>query len=246
VDFLKYDKKFTFKNLKKILVIEDDSFVVNFIRKGLAEQGFEVTVEATGALGLAACCRQVFDLIILDIMLPDQSGFDVCSELRGMGQSIPVLMLTALGSDENIALGLNSGADDYLVKPFKFIVLLARINALLRRSEIGKEQPVGLLQKEIYSLGDLKMDDKSKAVTRGKLSISLTATEYRLLMSLMKNKGRVMTRIDLLELVWDINYNLGTNVVDVYINYLRKKIDGGHPNKLIHTIIGMGYVLKEA
>ncbi len=232
--------------MKKILLIEDDPFVVDFIRKGLVEEGFEVSVAVNAATGYEKATVSPFDLIILDIMLPDKSGLDLCSDLRGMGITTPVLFLTALGAAENIALGLNSGADDYLVKPFKFIVLLARINALLRRTDKNQEPAATGLQREVYTIADLRVDDKAKSVSRGNTPISLTATEYRLLMTLIKNKGRVLTRIDLLELVWDINFNSGTNVVDVYINYLRKKIDGGQPLKLIHTIIGMGYVLKEA
>jgi two-component system copper resistance phosphate regulon response regulator CusR len=175
-------------------------------------------------------------------MLPDKNGIDVCKTLRERQIKTPVLFLTALSTPENIALGLNTGGDDYLAKPFKFIELNARIKALLRRSE-PKEQVRE--PSNVYTIGDLKLDDDSKTVERNGQLVNLTATEYRLLLVLLKNKGKVLSRVDLLESVWDMSFNLGTNVVDVYINYLRKKLDTDQNNKLIHTVIGMGYVLKE-
>ncbi len=185
-----------------------------------------------------------FDLIILDIMLPDKNGIEVCRDLRSQSISAPILFLTALNTADNVAVGLNSGADDYLVKPFKFIELLARVNALLRR---GAGQIFeGAKKPNIYQFSNLKVDDDAKTVERNGENISLTATEYRLLLALIRNKGKVLSRLDLLESAWDINFNLGTNVVDVYINYLRKKLDSNFEPKLIHTVIGMGYILKEA
>ncbi|PBQ34144.1 DNA-binding response regulator [Sphingobacteriaceae bacterium] len=228
--------------MSTILLIEDESSVSNFIRKGLSEEGYSVSVAFNGSSGIQMAKESAFDLIVLDIMLPDINGVEVCQELRKQNLKTPVLFLTALGTPENIAHGLNSGGDDYLVKPFKFIELNARIKALLRRSD-SKEQNAD--QQNIFTLADLKVNDYAKKVERNGVPISLTATEYRLLLVLLKNKGRVLSRLDLLENVWDMSFNMGTNVVDVYINYLRKKIDADRDKKLIHTVIGMGYVIKE-
>lgn len=229
--------------MKKILLVEDEVHVVSFIKKGLTEENFEVSVALNGDTGTTMALNNNYDLIILDIMLPDKNGIDVCKDLRNKHIQTPILFLTALNTADNIALGLNSGADDYLAKPFKFIELVARIKALLRRASTSGSE---IRNKDnIYSVADLKVDDDAKTVERSGELISLTATEYRLLFTLIKNKGRVLSRIDLLESAWDINFNLATNVVDVYINYLRKKIDFAYETKLIHTVIGMGYVLKE-
>lgn len=231
--------------MKKILLVEDEISVVSFIRSGLSEENYAVSVALDGATGTDMALANEFDLIILDIMLPDKNGLEICRELRVNDIQAPILFLTALGTSENIALGLNTGADDYLVKPFKFIELSARIKALLRRSVI-KNEVVSESAQDIYIMADLKINDGAKTVERGGVAISLTATEYRLLLTLMKNRGKVLSRMDLLESAWDINFDLGTNVVDVYINYLRKKLDSEYKQKLIHTVIGMGYVLKEA
>mgnify|MGYP000885675367 CR=1 FL=1 len=229
--------------MKKILLVEDEVNVVSFIKKGLTEENFEVSVAFNGSTGTEMASGNHYDLIILDIMLPDKNGIDVCRDLRNNQIQTPILFLTALNTADNIALGLNSGADDYLAKPFKFIELLARIKALLRRTNTNGSE---IRSKEsIYSVANLRVDDNAKTVERNGELISLTATEYRLLLTLIKSKGRVLSRIDLLESAWDINFNLATNVVDVYINYLRKKIDSAYEPKLIHTVIGMGYVLKE-
>jgi two-component system, OmpR family, copper resistance phosphate regulon response regulator CusR len=230
--------------MKKILLIEDEASVVNFIKKGLTEDNFEVSVALNAITGYQMASENKYSLIILDIMLPDGSGIEVCKQLRNRQIQTPILFLTALNTTDNIALGLNSGADDYLVKPFRFIELVARINALLRRANSNVEQ-YQKRQEQIYSIADLTLNDDAKTVERNNISISLTATEYRLLLVLLKNKGRVLSRVDLLESAWDIHFNLGTNVVDVYINYLRKKIDSNFEQKLIHTVVGMGYVLKE-
>lgn len=228
--------------MKKILLVEDEINVVSFIKKGLTEENFEVSVALDGNSGIQMASDNDFDLIILDIMLPDTNGIEVCKILRSKNIQTPILFLTALNTADNIALGLNSGADDYLAKPFKFIELVARIKALLRRSSSTGEIKT---KENIYTIANLKMDDDAKTVERNGELISLTATEYRLLFTLIKNKGRVLSRVDLLESAWDINFNLATNVVDVYINYLRKKIDSNYEPKLVHTVIGMGYVLKE-
>jgi two-component system, OmpR family, copper resistance phosphate regulon response regulator CusR len=230
--------------MKKILLVEDEVSVVDFIQKGLTEFDFEVSVAFDGKSALKMAQESQFDLFILDIMLPDLNGIEVCKQLREQNISSPILFLSALGTSENIALGLNMGADDYLIKPFKFIELNARINALLRRTNHSNNDQESV-SKNIFKIGDLIIDDDSKTVSKNGEQINLTATEYRLLFVLLKNKGKVLSRVDLLEKVWDINFNLGSNVVDVYINYLRNKIDSNDENKLIHTIVGMGYMLKE-
>lgn len=229
--------------MKKILLVEDELSVIEFIKKGLTEDNYEVTVALDGITAIKIAMESFFDVFILDIMLPGKNGLEVCKELRSKGIKSPVLFLTALGTSENIAHGLNIGADDYLVKPFKFIELNARINALLRRSN-QTQQDQQERNKNIYQIGDLILDDNAKTVIKNEVAVSLTATEYRLLLALIKNKGKVLSRVELLENAWDIHFNMGTNVVDVYINYLRKKIDTDSKNKLIHTIVGMGYVLK--
>ena len=226
--------------MKKVLLVEDEISVVDFIKKGLTEANFSVSVAFDGNTAISMAADFQFDIFILDIMLPNLNGIEVCKQLRANNIQAPILFLTALGTSENIAHGLNLGADDYLVKPFKFIELHARINALLRRTLTDEEKI-----KNIYSIANLIVDDDAKKVSRDNKEIILTATEYRLLIVLIKNKGKVLSRVDLLETAWDINFNLGTNVVDVYINYLRKKVDADFVQKLIHTVVGMGYVLKE-
>lgn len=229
-----------FFSMKKVLLVEDEISVVDFIKKGLTEANFSVSVAFDGNTAISMAADFQFDIFILDIMLPNLNGIEVCKQLRANNIQAPILFLTALGTSENIAHGLNLGADDYLVKPFKFIELHARINALLRRTLTDEEKI-----KNIYSIANLIVDDDAKKVSRDNKEIILTATEYRLLIVLIKNKGKVLSRVDLLETAWDINFNLGTNVVDVYINYLRKKVDADFVQKLIHTVVGMGYVLKE-
>ncbi|WPP50517.1 response regulator transcription factor [Catalinimonas niigatensis] len=231
--------------MKKILLIEDEAHVVSFIKKGLSEEGFEVSVIFDGKTGLQLLEHNTFDLIILDIMLPGMNGLEVCKKIRENDSSVPILFLTALGTAENIVLGLETGADDYLVKPFKFIELVARIKTLLRRSENNNSLAEDPQEDYIFKIADVVLNDYSKTVARGGREISLTTTEYRLLHYFMQKKNKVLSRSDILEEVWGVDFDLGTNVVDVYVNYLRKKIDNSHQNKLLHTVIGMGYVLKE-
>jgi two-component system copper resistance phosphate regulon response regulator CusR len=231
-------------NKYSILLIEDEANVVSFIRKGLTEEGFNVEVSLNGEEGLKKALQQHFDLVILDIMLPGMNGLDVCREIRKHNLPARVLFLTALGTAENVVIGLDKGADDYLVKPFKFIELLARIKAILRRGSEDKKADTKI-QEQQYSIGDLVLDDYSKTVKRGDNFITLTSTEYKLLMLFLKNQRRVLSRTQILEAVWDLDHDIGTNVVDVYVNYLRKKLDREKGSKLIHTVVGMGYVLKE-
>lgn len=233
--------------MKKILLVEDEAPVVSFIKKGLSEEGFEVSVAFDGKTGLKLALENTFDLIILDIMLPEMNGLEVCKNIRIENQLVPILFLTALGTPENIVLGLENGADDYLVKPFKFIELVARIKNLIRRID-GKANKNNFHQsddKNQFSFADVTINDYTKTVTRADKEISLTSTEYKLLHFFVKNKNKVLSRQEILEAVWGVDYDLGTNVVDVYVNYLRKKMDLNTDDKIIHTIIGMGYVLKE-
>ena len=222
----------------RILVVEDEVSVSAFIKKGLEEQGHEILQAFDGAMGLKMALQQSFDLIILDIILPGMNGLEVCSKIReGGGVSVPILMLTALGTADDVVDGLNSGADDYLPKPFKFKELVARVRALGRRKNLNQTDTV-------LKVADLELNLDAKTVSRNGEPIKLTAREFNLLEYLIKNKGRVVSRVDILENVWEVDFDLGTNVIDVYVNYLRNKIDKGFEPRLIHTVVGMGYVLK--
>ncbi|TXF89139.1 response regulator transcription factor [Neolewinella aurantiaca] len=224
---------------KQILIIEDEANVASFIRQGLKESGYNAFVAFDGPTGLELLKQKNIDLVVLDVILPGMSGLEIASTIRAMGYtSLPIIMLTALGATDNIVKGLDAGADDYLVKPFKFKELLARIRARTRNKN-SKETNLNLL-----SVSDLELDYDAKQVIRAGKEIKLTATEFRLLHYLLLNKGKVLSRISILENVWDINFNMGTNVVDVYVNYLRNKIDKEFDTKLIHTVVGMGYVIK--
>jgi two-component system copper resistance phosphate regulon response regulator CusR len=229
--------------MKRILLIEDESSVVSFIKKGLSEEGYEVSVALDGNQGMQMAMAHEYDLIILDIMLPGKNGLDLCRDIRAQNKKVALLFLTALGTAENIVLGLETGADDYLVKPFKFIELLARIKSLLRRTEPVQTPPVTVPSR--FGIADLELDDFTKTVTRAGVVISLTATEYRLLFMFLKNQRRVLSRMEILEQVWGVDFDMGTNVVDVYVNFLRKKLEAHQSSRLLHTVVGMGYVLKE-
>lgn len=224
----------------KILLVEDEPGLVSVIMRGLAENNIEVSVAADGATGLDMALNHAFDLLLLDLMLPGLNGIQVCKAIRESGSDLPILMLTALGSTENVVTGLDAGADDYLVKPFKFAELQARIRSLTRRNR-AIAVPATVLK-----AGKLEIDTDARTVLRDSVPVSLTATEYRLLEFFARNPNKVLSRIQILEHVWDINFNLGTNVVDVYVNYLRKKVDNDRSVKLIHTVFGMGYLFKEA
>jgi len=229
------------KELMAILLVEDEPNIVSVIKRGLSSEGYDISVAVDGLTALQMTQDHKFDLLILDVMLPSMDGIQLCRKIREIDAAIPILMLTALDSTENIVTGLNSGADDYMVKPFKIAELAARIKTLLRRAG-NTIQPV----KNIYRIGDVELNADAKLATLNNAPLTLTATEYRLLEYFIKNQRKVLSRIQLLENVWDINFNLGTNVVDVYINYLRKKLDKKNPTKYIHTVFGMGYLMKEA
>jgi DNA-binding response OmpR family regulator len=224
----------------KILLVEDEAALASMLNKGLKEAGYEVTVAPDGLIGHEMAVKNQFDVMILDIMLPGLNGMELCKQLRRQQIETPILILTALGTTENIVAGLDSGADDYLVKPFHFAELEARLRTLLRRKTPGNNGQTDVLQ-----LGDLSLNTSTRTASLNGEPVSLTATEYRLLEFMMHNRGRVLSRMELLENVWGIDFNMSTNVVDVYVNYLRKKIDTNPAQKLIHTMIGMGYILKE-
>ena len=225
----------------KVLLIEDEVRVSSFIKKGFEEQGEEVVQAFDGQSGLKLATQHKFDIIILDVVMPIMNGIEVCDKLKNHHQvDTPILMLTALGTTEDIVTGLETGADDYLPKPFKFKELLARVNALHRRNSV---RTVG--DKDILRVKDLEMNLITKVVERKGKEIKLTAQEFKLLEYLLKNKNRVMSRTAILENVWEVDFDLGTNVIDVYINYIRKKTEKGFSSRLIETVIGMGYVIKD-
>jgi two-component system, OmpR family, copper resistance phosphate regulon response regulator CusR len=223
----------------RILIVEDEPKVAGIIKAGLEENHYLVSVESNGLEALRVIKSRDFDLIILDINLPGMNGYDLCKEIRQFNKELPVIMLTALGSTDEKVTGFDAGADDYIVKPFEFRELLARIKAMLKRTLLVSEP------REVLKLANLEVDFRSKQVKRGNKVISLTAREFNLLEYLLRNRGRVISRVDIAEKIWDIKFDTGTNVIDVYINFLRKKIDKDFEPKLIHTIVGMGYVLKE-
>ncbi len=225
--------------IQKILIIEDEKKIASFIQKGLNEQGYETEIAYDGLIGKRRALSEKYDLIILDINLPQLNGFEVCKEIRNHNALVPVLMLTAMGTTEDKLEGFDAGADDYLLKPFKFKELLARIKALLKRTTVIP------LYGNLLKIADLEMNLDTKSVKRSGTKIDLTAKEFQLLEFLIRNKGRVLSRAEIAEKVWEITFDTGTNIIDVYVNFLRNKIDKQHTPKLIHTLIGMGYVLKE-
>ncbi len=222
----------------KILVIEDEPKVASFIKQGLEEQSYNVTVAYDGFFGHKLATENEFDVIVLDLMIPYINGLDLCKKLREEGIKTPILILTALGTTDDKVTGLETGADDYMVKPFEFKELVARIRALSKRFTDTVQLP------KILKVADLEMNLDEKSVRRGGKYIDLTAKEFGLLEFLLRNKNRVVSRAEISEKVWDINFDTGTNVIDVYVNFLRKKVDKEFDRKLIQTMVGMGYVIK--
>lgn len=220
----------------RILLVEDEKKVSSFIKKGLEEEGYAVDSASDGETGLEMGLDGVHDLIILDINLPKRDGLSVLQQLRTKSVSTPVLLLTVRTAIEDRVIGLDTGADDYLTKPFAFEELLARVRALLRR-QTEAETP-------LLEVADLTLDPARRLVLRGGDKIDLTTKEFALLDYLLRNRDRVLTRTMISEHVWDYDFDSMTNVIDVYVNYLRKKIDAGREPKLIHTVRGVGYVLK--
>jgi two-component system copper resistance phosphate regulon response regulator CusR len=223
-----------------ILIVEDEKKIADSLNKGLNEMGYDVTVAYDGIIGEKMLNQESFDLVILDINLPGINGLELCKRIRQKNKQVPVLMLTTFGSVPDKVEGFDAGADDYMVKPFSFAELIARVRALLKRNT-SENTPVG----NILQLADLEMNLDTKLVTRSGKNIPLTAKEFQLLEYLMRNNKRVLSRSSIGENVWGIDFDTNTNTIDVYINYLRKKIDRDFPDKLIHTQVGFGYVMKE-
>ncbi len=228
------------KQQPSILIVEDHVKMADSISNGLEENGFKTEVAYDGFIGKRMADSKEYDLIILDINLPQINGYELCTMIRQKSPSVPVIMLTALGSTDDKLLGFDKGADDYIVKPFEFRELLARIKALLKRSLPENKN------ENILRVADLIIDLDAMSVKRGDKSIELTAKEFALLEYLVRNKGKVVSKADIAKKIWNINFDTGTNVIEVYVNFLRKKIDKDFPVKLIHTQIGMGYILKES
>ena len=222
----------------KILIVEDELRLAEILRKQLVESGFNVEIASDGYTGKQLLEKERFNLIILDINLPLINGYDLCKEIRKTNISIPIIMLTALGTPDNRVAGFDAGADDYVLKPFDFRELLARINVFIRRSDV-------MTVAEKLRIADLEMDLKTKTVTRGDKRIELTAKESSLLEYFMMNKDKLLTREVIIENVWGIDFDPSTNIIDVYVNYLRKKIDKDFEPKLIHTKFGFGFYLSE-
>jgi two-component system copper resistance phosphate regulon response regulator CusR len=224
--------------MANICLVEDEKKVAAFICKGLEEQGYKIKTAKDGSSAKALLQTSDFDLLIMDVMLPDINGIELCRQIRLNNTETPILMLTALDQVQNKVLGLKAGADDYLVKPFHFIELLARIEALLRRKNAI------VPENHTLEFADLKLDTWSNIAERSGNQIALTAKEFTLLELFMSHPNKVLSREYIAEQVWKIDFDTGTNFIDVYVNYLRNKIEKGFKNKLIHTVIGMGYILK--
>ena len=222
----------------KILLVEDEVSLASFIRKGIESEGYEIDLAYDGLVGQRMANNNSYDVIVLDVNLPYINGFELCRQIKQESPKQSILLLTALDSLPDRESGFGAGADDYLVKPFEFRELLLRIKALARRNSDYS----GL--KTVLRVADLELDTEAHAVTRAGQRIDLTAREYALLEYLMINKGKIVSRIDIAEKVWDLHFDTNTNVIEVYINYLRKKIDKDFSPKLVHTIVGMGYVLR--
>jgi DNA-binding response OmpR family regulator len=220
-----------------VLVIEDERKLAGFIQNGLTEDHFAVDVAYDGEIGLGYARATAYDLIILDVMMPGINGFDVCRQLRKLGSNVPILILSARDMVADRVVGLDAGADDYLTKPFAFAELSARVRALVRR-----RQPAALVP---LTVADLVLDPVTRVVKRGDRRVDLTAKEFALLEYFMRNAGQVLTRTMIAERVWDVNWNRLTNIIDVFINHLRKKIELPGEPRLLHAVRGTGYVIRE-
>ncbi|RTQ53313.1 response regulator transcription factor [Hymenobacter gummosus] len=223
----------------RLLLVEDEPKLASFIQKGFQHEGYEMDVAFDGRTGHSLFRQTAYDLIILDVNLPFINGFELCRRIREDNPRVPVLLLTALDSLDDKVAGFEAGTDDYLVKPFKFQELLLRTRALIKRASDSTSV------KRLLRLADLELNLEAKTVTRGGRRIDLTAKEYALLEYLLLNRGKVISRVDISERVWELGFDTSTNVIDVYISHLRKKLDKGFEPKLIHTVVGMGYVMRE-
>lgn len=224
----------------KVLLIEDEKKIADSIARGLQELQYHVATAYDGNIGLRMFESENFHLVITDINLPGVNGYELCKRIRNRNKQVPIMMLTALSATDDKIEGFDAGADDYVVKPFEFRELLARMRVLLKRS-VNQQMPAG----NILRVADLELNVDTKKVTRNDKPIQLTAKEFQLLEYFMRNRNRVLSRGDIAEKVWDLDFDTKTNVIDVYVNFLRKKIDRDFEQKLIHTHVGMGYVMKE-
>ncbi len=221
----------------KILLVEDEKAVAGFIKKGFESEGFVLDIAYDGQTGQMSFLKDSYDVVILDVNIPVVNGFELCKMFKQQNNQVPIIMLTAFDSIDNKTTGFEAGADDYLVKPFEFKELLLRVKAITRRN-LNEE-------KTVLTLADLELNTSAKSVSRSGKRIDLTAREYALLEYLILNKEKIISRVDIAEKVWDLDFDTNTNVIDVYINHLRKKIDKDFSPKLLHTVVGMGYVLRE-
>ncbi len=226
---------------ERVLIVEDEPKAAESFRKWLEENNFGADIAPDGAVGKHLALSEKYDLVLLDLNLPYISGYEVCREIKNQKPQMPVILVTALGGIDQKLSGFDAGADDYIVKPFDFRELMARMRLLLRRA---KDEVLLSGQDGLLRVADLEMNLAFKTVRRGNTLISLTAKEFALLEFLMKKSGKVASRYEIVEEVWDVNFDTGTNVVDVYINFLRRKIDKNFEPKLIHTKQGMGYFIK--
>ncbi len=222
----------------KVLLVEDEPRLAEYTKQGLQENGFSVEVAYDGQIGKNLALSKTYDLMIFDVNLPKINGIELTKQLRKEQVKTPILVLTAMGTTNDKVKGFDSGADDYLVKPFDFLELIARLNALYRRATEGID-----LKKNLH-LADLELDLNEKVAHRGGDTITLTSREFSLLEFFMRSQGKVVSRVEIAEKVWNLNFDTGTNTIDVYVNFLRKKIDQKFSNKLIHTVVGMGYMMK--
>ncbi|MCB0526459.1 MAG: response regulator transcription factor [Saprospiraceae bacterium] len=223
----------------RILLVEDELKTLHSLSQGMQEQGWTVNTAMDGDTGLRLASTDDYDVIVSDITLPGISGLELCAELRSQNIFTPLLLLTALSDTDDKVAGLEAGADDYLAKPFEFKELLARVRALARR-------PANTIRTEnVLRFADVELDLNAKSVTRSGKTINLTPRELALLEFFLRNPGKVLSKIEIAEKVWDVNFDTGTNVIEVYVNYLRNKLDKGFDQKLLHTLFGQGYVLRE-
>lgn len=223
----------------RILLIEDEPKTVQSLKRGLEENNYEVEVAYDGLMGKQLATRNSYQLIVSDIIIPGMNGIELCKELRSLGIQTPILMLTALSTTDDKLIGFEAGADDYLAKPFDFKEFMARVKALIKRSNQT------LLDSQVLKFADLELDLNSKLVTRSGQKINLTAKEFQLLEYLMKNQEKVISKMEIAENIWEVEDENSSNLIEVYVNYLRKKVDKNFPTKLIHTQFGMGYILRQ-
>ncbi|OON68862.1 response regulator transcription factor [Hymenobacter sp. CRA2] len=223
----------------KILLVEDEPKLASFIKKGFENEAYELEIAYDGQIGQSLLEQNRYDAVILDVNLPYVNGFELCRRLRAHDAQVPVLLLTALDSLDDKVTGFEAGADDYLVKPFAFKELLLRVRALTKRASDAATV------RHVLRMADLELNLDGKYVTRAGQRIDLTTREYSLLEYLLLNRGKTVTRVDIAERVWELNFDTNTNIIDVYVSYLRKKIDKDFSPKLIHTVVGMGYVMRE-